>query len=725
MKINSIKNNFFIKTAGKQSKVENRRPSFINRSEFQTTPYLGKQFYIANSNINFKGHECSPSKFKIKTAYGIDCPCCGQTMLTKRQSNAFVSRISGKKGAELEQELNKEYRYFRKNEQEIADILIEDTKKYPDYDLTTLVAQEAKSSMEKLVKNQKQLIKQMREDSLRLSIEKRMELDFILNDEENLIDNSDDFVHFKRRNFVDKIYDFRGNCLGHDAQVACEILEKAQSMPNSATNKDAFFVKYARRKNEDIARRLILPAMSTTEHIKPQSKNGKNNTDNYIPLCGDCNSRRGNIPYWEWFKIHPEMPQNLQKYIYQAAAVINSDENDSCWSFYDTYTDDVIKAIFDETRGTIKLMSPEEAKEKGLLEEDFEETMLPSRKPKTIEEKREILMEKYEMLTGKIKSLTSIKDNLFSNPEYLNIAAFVHYSTLLVSAERILKTFEDNKNIANAALNKAKRNYKSALSKNESTSELESKIAEKDEKYAEAKADYEQQLMRTEELKEKIAELRQNGVVTPDDIAADISALKQNLQNIAGADLTGVNADYEISEITAKIDSLQKNIEGMKQLNELAKQNIDFGSKSFIRTQARYLNLSAKIKTIEKIDRARFKQYFLSSGKDMQNCDFILDEALSSLQKQFAFLLKNPLALYIKREDNIKELNGQKSAYEAKLEKMKEISEIQSEIHALEKRKTAVSKKFAYVNIEEDIEKLQKQADEYLQDYTDSFKDID
>lgn len=252
-----------------------------NNSLYST--YIPKNFFVANSNISFKGVECSPGNFKIKTAYGVECPCCGQVMLTKKQSNAFVARISDKKGADLQKELEKESSYFRKNELQIADILIEDSKQNPDLNLSQLVALEAKESIAQLESEQKNIIGQMRTLSEGLTPKKRERLSEILDEEESLIDNSDDYVHFKRKNFVDKIGYFHSQCGQKDLEIAGEISALAQTMPASGTSKDAFFVKYQRRTNEDIARRLVLPAMVTTEHIRPQSKSGKNSTDNYIP----------------------------------------------------------------------------------------------------------------------------------------------------------------------------------------------------------------------------------------------------------------------------------------------------------------------------------------------------------------------------------------------------------------------------------------------------------
>ena len=63
---------------------------------------------------------------------------------------------------------------------------------------------------------QKNIIETIRQVAKNLSPKKREQLIQILNDEENLIDNSDDYVHFKRKNFLNKVSVFCKNCSDKD-----------------------------------------------------------------------------------------------------------------------------------------------------------------------------------------------------------------------------------------------------------------------------------------------------------------------------------------------------------------------------------------------------------------------------------------------------------------------------------------------------------------------------
>lgn len=105
-----------------------------------------------------------------------------------------------------------------------------------------MVALEAKECIAQLEGQQKNIIAQMRALSEKLTPKKRERLSKILDAEENLIDNSDDYIHFKRKNFVDKIEYFRSHCGQRDSATAEEIFNLAQTMPTSATSKDAFLL---------------------------------------------------------------------------------------------------------------------------------------------------------------------------------------------------------------------------------------------------------------------------------------------------------------------------------------------------------------------------------------------------------------------------------------------------------------------------------------------------
>lgn len=70
---------------------------------------------------------------------------------------------------------------------------------------------------------------------------------------------------------------------------------------------DDFLARQLKEPPEELIKKLVEPLKVTLEHIKPHSKNGPNNTTNYLPVCSYCNVKRGNIDFPEWLQEHPEI----------------------------------------------------------------------------------------------------------------------------------------------------------------------------------------------------------------------------------------------------------------------------------------------------------------------------------------------------------------------------------------------------------------------------------
>lgn len=683
-----------------------------------------KDSFAATSNISFKGIECSPGNFRIKLAYGVDCPCCGQVMLTKKQSNAFVSRIGDKTGPDLQKELEKEYIYFRKNEREVADLLIDASKENPDLDLSGLSQVLAKDSIVRLVGAQKGIIEQIRKSGEKLSAKRREELEGILSSEAELIDESDDFKYFKRKNFIDKINTFANSCPPREFETANEILSLARTMPTSATSKDAFFVKYQRRTNKDIARRLVLPAMATTEHIRPQSKNGKDRTDNYIPLCSQCNSDRSNTPYNEWFEIHPEMPENLQEYIYQISDMIQNKQFYG-WEFYDTYVDDVIQAVYKETNGKLKLKKPEETEA-----EEGKPIVLPV-KEKTIEEMRATWMATYEGLSERLVALRKLKDELYADPEFLNILAYLEKQNQLETSKKNKKALLVAYNNASALYKRAQRELKQAKSEGDSIAkirEFQARVQNYSDVYNAARANYTDAVSRYNAILAERDTLKEI-VTTPEEVMAKIQRLKQQKaeseqRSSADQSLSEAQRSEEITRLQNLSASIEKQIAEKEAANKKRESVYDFDSPASKKAAADYEQLKEKQSMIASIDHDSFVKLFKTGGEFSISPDFILEEARDAIQKRMNILLKNPIVQYFKTKEDIEELKYRKREIDSELLKLSSEANYDERIEALYRRKAELQRKFSNVNIVETIDRLQAEADENLQKFTDSFENF-
>lgn len=133
-----------------------------------------------------------------------------------------------------------------------------------------------------------------------------------------------------------------------------QIMSRIYELPSSRNNASSFIIKYSSHTPNEIAEQILRGSESTHEHVKPKRRiddNGENSNSNYIVLCRNCNSERGQIPYGDFVKIHPQMPENMQKYI---DIVINSINIGQLWGF-DQYPWQIKSAVEKESDGKIQI----------------------------------------------------------------------------------------------------------------------------------------------------------------------------------------------------------------------------------------------------------------------------------------------------------------------------------------------------------------------------------
>ncbi|MCD8025302.1 MAG: HNH endonuclease [Candidatus Gastranaerophilales bacterium] len=515
---------------------------YKNRKNERQTPatdiFSYKNQFLGENSVSFKGMPCSTGNFPMKKVYKLECPSCGQVMLTNKQVNSFANKASGRKGCKLSDTLLEKAPYYRGVERVISEEMVELLNDYPEADLktaTTLLAADAKTNLEN---SQRKILSQMREESKKLSDDKRKDMETALDTAEEKILKSGQDSFFKRKEFIGSIEEIRDKYKNAEDENEIELLngivKMAQEMPNSESNKNAFYVKYSRnRSNEEIARRLVLPSIVTTEHVQAHSKGGENNTANYIPMCGECNSKRGNMPYHDWFKIHPEMPYNLQKYIDSVSQMIFDGTLDDD-EYLDTYVDEIICAISNATNGELKLKKPD---------------------PKTLEmytaelerkEKQEILIAKIDKIERALDKTKRAKTKLEGDEEYVQMVDWakqmpkdeqnpetnVHppYETV----EDIEEKIKEKTKLLNK-IQKLKKSYDSLIASTHSSQDSDERLAE---------------------LRDILSELNESGCDV-NKIRAEIKALKKRRTEISFK-LKNVHIDDNIAQLEQKLKELKR-----------------------------------------------------------------------------------------------------------------------------------------------------------------------
>ena len=124
-------------------------------------------------------------------------------------------------------------------------------------------------------------------------------------------DNDRDF--FKRKIFLNSLEGIIPK--ENEKEIFAEIKNKALFLPTSESSRNAFIVKYSKRTQTEITRRLFIASTGTIEHITPASLGGVNSIGNFLLTCASGNRYRENMPLVDYIKRHPKIPQYIQNYI--------------------------------------------------------------------------------------------------------------------------------------------------------------------------------------------------------------------------------------------------------------------------------------------------------------------------------------------------------------------------------------------------------------------------
>ena len=99
---------------------------------------------------------------------------------------------------------------------------------------------------------------------------------------------------FKRKTFLKSLEEIIPN--ENEREIFNNIKNKALFLPTSESSRNAFVVKYSKRKQIEITRRLFISSTGSIEHIIPQSLGGINTIGNFLLTSASGNRYRENMP---------------------------------------------------------------------------------------------------------------------------------------------------------------------------------------------------------------------------------------------------------------------------------------------------------------------------------------------------------------------------------------------------------------------------------------------
>ena len=154
---------------------------------------------------------------------------------------------------------------------------------------------------------------------------------------------------FKRKTFLNSLEEIIPN--ENEREIFNNIKNKALFLPTSESSRNAFIVKYSKRTQTEIARRLFIASTGSIEHVTPSSRGGVNTMGNFLLTTASGNRYRENMRLVDYIKRHPKIPQYMQMYIDDIIREIHNGNLQG----NETYPYKIKKKLYEESEGRIMI----------------------------------------------------------------------------------------------------------------------------------------------------------------------------------------------------------------------------------------------------------------------------------------------------------------------------------------------------------------------------------
>ncbi len=155
--------------------------------------------------------------------------------------------------------------------------------------------------------------------------------------------------NFKRKTFLNSLEEVIPN--ENERDIFNDIKNKALFLPTSESSRNAFVVKYSKRNQTEIIRRLFISSTGSIEHVTPASNGGLNTIGNFLLTSASGNRYRENMPLTEYIKRHPKIPQYIQRYIDDIIREIHNGNLQG----NETYPYKIKKKLYEESEGRVMI----------------------------------------------------------------------------------------------------------------------------------------------------------------------------------------------------------------------------------------------------------------------------------------------------------------------------------------------------------------------------------
>ena len=429
-----------------------------------TRNYFKKQEQKPNV-LAFKGFDCPEDTFELKNLYNIPCPVCSIPMIRRNQIDDFVSSTQNKTGEELISILLKYQKYFHDIESQAAEIIIQEARKNPKENIQQIVSRMASSKLADLKESQLSKLDDIRKYASNngLSSQEQRAFNAILDEYIAKIEHGDKKINF------DEMSEKISSIIKKSPSLKKRISKDIKKIPKEEEGAEQFFKKHGQKSQAEIASRLVTPAFATCEHVVPKTAGGRNNTENYLAQCEECNSKRGDKPFFDWTLANPMFQRNFKTYVDVIAQRLESGEISPK---YHTYLSDITYTVKKESNGRIQVKAPVIAPLSQQEEEMSFTDYLYRFKLKLSEQQ------------GFLESLEKETEEYKNNPQFLLV---VQYNKLKDELSNIGATIRKQKSTTSQKEETKNRCYKKINELEEAKANIEG-LNQGDKKYRELRA---------------------------------------------------------------------------------------------------------------------------------------------------------------------------------------------------------------------------------------------
>ena len=355
--------------------VKNLTPVNNRRLHQPMPPQIKQDTFVKSSHVSF-GTATSKSAPLKKLRNMID-PYSGITMLSSDELSMAEKALDKCKDAKTTIKVLSRYtKNMLPVEKDMFEIFKEYSKKNPSGSFIDCLNNLRPEAHKKLMLEEFDILDKVDDMSRMASSDLALAVRHKTTKCRDVILNDNPEKPFKRKTLINSLDEIIPN--KNEQELFNRLKEQIEYLPTSGTSKNAFIVKYTDsskpRTHEEIAKRLLRPALQSAEHIHPDSLGGANALGNFILTSAGRNSERGNMPLPNFITKYPDIPRYMQTHANQIIDNIHKEKLKGIEDYPYLLKD----SLYKESNGLISL----DLSKYKYSKEDAEKLVIEAKKPK-------------------------------------------------------------------------------------------------------------------------------------------------------------------------------------------------------------------------------------------------------------------------------------------------------------------------------------------------------